>query len=72
MIVHGLDVIPESVHVFILSRNEPPPQLVRLRANDKMNFLGWDEIRFTLEESREIVRTKGQGKIKQRNSLAVA
>jgi len=62
MIAHGLDVISEGVHVFILSRNEPPPQLSRLRANHKISFLGWDEIRFTLEESEGMGRTKGQGK----------
>ena len=63
MIAHGLDMIPEGVHVFILSRNEAPPHLSRLRANHKISFLGWDEIRFTLEESKEMVRTEGQGKI---------
>jgi len=62
MIVHGLEAVPEGVNVFILSRNEPPPQLARLTANDKIHFLGWEEIRFTLEETREVFRASGQKK----------
>lgn len=60
MILHGLDVIPEGVNVFVLSRNEPPPQLTRLLANNKIDFLERNEIQFTVEETREILRTKGQ------------
>ena len=65
MIAHGLDVIPEGIHVFILSRNEPPPELARLRANAKMDFLGWDEIRFTLEESKGLVWAKGKRRVRK-------
>ncbi|RPJ06020.1 MAG: hypothetical protein EHM36_07535 [Deltaproteobacteria bacterium] len=61
MIHHGLDVTPERVAVFILSRGEPPPALARLRANNKMNFLGWDELRLTFDESARIVRQRTRG-----------
>lgn len=60
MIVCGLDVVPDGINVIILSRNEPPRQFARLRANNKINFIGWDNIRFTPEESREVVRTYGR------------
>ncbi len=60
IIVCGLDAVPDGINVIILSRNEPPRQFARLRANNRINFIGWDEIRFTLEESREVVRMYGQ------------
>ncbi len=60
MIVSGLEVIPEGINVIILSRHEPPRQFARLRANNRIGSIGWDEIRFTFKESREIVRMYGQ------------
>ncbi len=59
MIVHGLEAIPEGITIIIVSRKAPPSPFARLRANNKIGFIGWDEIRFTLEESREIVRIHG-------------
>lgn len=55
MLVQGLDAVPEGINVTILSRNEPPPQFARMRANNKVNIIGWEDIRFSLDESREIV-----------------
>ena len=63
MIIQGLDVIPEGINVFILSRNEPPLQLARLLASNKIGFLGGDEIRFTPEETGKLLRAKGQWKL---------
>ncbi len=60
MIAHGLDAIPEGITIIMVSRKEPPQQFARLRANNKMAFIGWDEIRFTLDESREIVSIHGK------------
>jgi LuxR family maltose regulon positive regulatory protein len=59
VISHGLSVIPEKINVIVISRESLPAQLVRLQANNKINFLGWDKIRFTLDESRKIFRMKG-------------
>lgn len=62
MIKYGLELIPEGINVFVLSRKEPPPEFSRLRANNEMSFLGWEEIRLTREETREMVRLKrGRG-----------
>lgn len=54
----GLSIIPEGIHVIIVSRNEPLPAFSRLRANHGIHFIGWNELRLTLEESRGIVRMK--------------
>lgn len=56
-------MIPEGVHVIVVSRNEPLPAFSRLRANNGMHFIGWNELRLTFEESREIVRMKDRKSI---------
>jgi ATP/maltotriose-dependent transcriptional regulator MalT/DNA-binding SARP family transcriptional activator len=58
VIREGLSIIPEKINIIVISRESPPPQLVRLQANSKMCFLGWDEIRFTLDESKKIAKIK--------------
>lgn len=63
MIARGLDVVPEGISVIILSRQQPPPQFARLRANNRIDFIGWDEMRFTLEETRAVVPLYGQEKL---------
>ncbi len=52
MLVNGLKVIPAWIRMIIISGNKPPPQFSRLKANCVMSFIGWNEIRFTLEETR--------------------
>lgn len=59
----GLSVVPEGIKCMIISRSEPPPAFTRLRANGRMCFLGWDEIRFTLDEFCRIAGTKGQKRL---------
>ncbi len=58
VIAQGLEVVPEGIHVIILSREEPAASFAHLTANGRIGFLGWEEIRLTLDESRDIVRTK--------------
>jgi LuxR family maltose regulon positive regulatory protein len=62
IILNGLSRIPEGINVILMSRSEPPPALIRLRANNLMNVLGWDELRLTLEESSGIVRFRSKQK----------
>jgi len=54
----GLSRIPGGIQVFVLSRNEPPPAFARMRANNLLRVTGWEELRFTLEEAKQIVRRK--------------
>ena len=60
IINEGLSIIPEKIQVIVISREGLPQTLVRLHANNAIHFLGWDEIRFTLNESEDILRMKGQ------------
>jgi LuxR family maltose regulon positive regulatory protein len=50
----GLRTIPEKINIFIISRRDPPAQFVRLWANNKMSFLGWNEIRFSIDETKDL------------------
>ncbi|NOG40426.1 MAG: hypothetical protein HND38_02555 [Planctomycetes bacterium] len=58
MIVQGLDIIPDGIHVVVISRADPPHHFARLCANNRCNIIGWDEIRCTLDEFKEITRMK--------------
>ena len=58
MIANGLDIIPDGVHVVVISRGAPPPALARLQANEKISVIGHDDLRFTAEESKELVHAR--------------
>ena len=63
IILNGLSRIPEGINVILISRHEPPPILIQLRANQLMEMIGWDELRLTSEESSGLVRLHTQGKM---------
>jgi DNA-binding SARP family transcriptional activator len=58
----GLSLPPQGIRVFVLSRNEPLPAFMRPRANNGLNVVGRDELRFTLEEAKQMLRQKGKQK----------
>lgn len=58
MLLHALDSIPYGANVILLSRNDCPAPFSRLLANGKIGHLGWNEMRFTLEESAELLRSQ--------------
>jgi DNA-binding SARP family transcriptional activator len=60
--VGGLEAIQPGIHVAVLSRHDPPPQFSRLRANERINYLGWQDLKFSLEETKEIVRARENNK----------
>lgn len=61
--MNGLELVPDGITVFLLSRNQIPQAFIRLQANQKMCAMGWDEIRFTLDESKDVL------KMQMRNEL---
>ena len=60
---HGISRIPEGINVILISRGEPPPVLIPLRANNLMGVLGWNELRLTQDESSAIVRLRSKQKV---------
>jgi DNA-binding SARP family transcriptional activator len=55
----GISQVPDGIKIIFISREDPPEAFVRLRANSLMKTIGWDELKFTLDEANEIVRIRG-------------
>jgi len=55
VIENAISVIPEGITVVILSRNDPPAELARLRAGNTVKIVGWEELRLTLEETEGVM-----------------
>lgn len=58
MLATGFNVLAEGVHAVVISRGEPPSAFARLQANDKIGLLDYRDVRFTLEESQELLRRR--------------
>ena len=58
----GSSVISEDIKVILISRSDPPASFVRLKANRMMQTIGWNQLRFTLAETREILQLSLQKK----------
>ena len=54
--------LPDGVAMIVISRNELPPEFMRLKANNRLAILGWNELRFTLAEIRETVDAARRGR----------
>lgn len=53
-LIDGLTRIPQGLTIILVSRSCPPPCYVKLLANRTMELLGWDDLRLTRKEFREI------------------
>ena len=51
--------IPAGIQCVLISRHEPPPRLVHFLANRNMASIGWQQIRFSLEETRAFLDIHG-------------
>lgn len=65
VIVNGVDALPQGITVIILSRSNHPAQYARLRANNSIELLGWNGIRFTLDETEEVINLRSREKISE-------
>jgi len=54
----GLSTAPQGINVIAISRNQPPQNFARLRANNVIGLLEWEDIRLTEQETADIVRKK--------------
>jgi ATP/maltotriose-dependent transcriptional regulator MalT len=51
----AIQELPPGGCLVLISRNDPPASLARLRANRALALIGWDELRLTREETESIV-----------------
>jgi LuxR family maltose regulon positive regulatory protein len=63
VIRHGLSNIPKGVNVILISRSEPPPVLIHMQANNLMEMIGWQDLRLTLNESKDIVKLQARQEV---------
>ncbi|VAW76717.1 hypothetical protein MNBD_GAMMA15-165 [hydrothermal vent metagenome] len=56
MLASAFDEIPKGVNVIVISRTDPPRSFSRLIANRKLVLIGWDDLRFTVEEELAIAQ----------------
>lgn len=56
----GVEELPQGAKVIFISRTEPPPVLARLRANEIMATIGWNELRLTEEEAKGLIMHRGE------------
>ena len=54
----GIGELPKGAHAIFISRSDPPPSLARLRANEIMKTIGWDELQLTEVESEGIINLR--------------
>ncbi|MBI5206710.1 MAG: hypothetical protein HY934_02855 [Candidatus Firestonebacteria bacterium] len=51
----GLSILSQNISVIFISRLESPPVFARLQANEKIHYIGWDELKFSINEFKEII-----------------
>jgi DNA-binding SARP family transcriptional activator len=56
----GVDVLPPGCNLIFISRQAPPPRLMRQLANRSLALLDWDELKLTPEESSGVARILGR------------
>ncbi len=56
----ALEEIPRSGSVIVISRSEPPRELARLRANQRIELIGWSDLRLSPKELQSMARRRGQ------------
>ncbi len=55
----GLEQLPATFQVVILSRAQPPTAFARLQAHEQMAFLLWEDLRLTFDEVEGIAMLRG-------------
>jgi ATP/maltotriose-dependent transcriptional regulator MalT len=55
VVLDAVAELPPDGCIVVISRGEPPPEMVRLRANRALQVLGWQDLRLTRSESDSIV-----------------
>jgi hypothetical protein len=59
LIATAIAEIPPGVTLVVVSRSDPPEELVRHLASGTLTRLGWESLRLTLEEAGAIARARG-------------
>jgi LuxR family maltose regulon positive regulatory protein len=58
IVAGAVDEVPDQRTLLVISRRDPPDCYARLIANGNVDFVEWDELRLTLEETGRVVGTR--------------
>jgi len=61
----GLGSVPKGLNIIIISRTPPPPILSRMRLNQQMEVITYDDLRLTTEEVRGIAAVSGKADVSE-------
>ncbi len=61
----GISSIPDGLQIILISRSEPPVTFARLRANNAISYIGWDDLKLTLGETQAFVHFRARRKVSQ-------
>ena len=53
----AMECLPEKIRMIVVSRFGPDASFSRLIANNQINVIGWEEIKFTREETEAFIHT---------------
>lgn len=56
----GAEEIPDGINLICLSRTEPPPAFARHASTGRLATIEWQDLRLTLEETRQIAAVRQQ------------
>ena len=68
-IIHGFDAVPDGVTIIVASRAGPPPEFARLLADEKIELVGWSDMKLSPDESREIIRMRGWNTLSEEDTV---
>ncbi|HDH06111.1 MAG TPA: hypothetical protein ENH01_10465 [Nitrospirae bacterium] len=55
-ICRGLEELPDEIRCIVISRDAPPLEMSRMKMNNTIRMVGWQDIAFTLNETKELAR----------------
>jgi LuxR family maltose regulon positive regulatory protein len=71
VILVGVDEIPPDNHLVLIGRKAPPPDWIRLQANQQLGLLTWEDLRLTLEEAVDIVRLRADRELPKKTVKSI-
>ena len=60
---YGLRVLPREIHAICIGRNPPPAAMVHFRSRNLIDFIDWNDLRLTLEETEAIMRVRRNSRV---------
>ena len=59
ILVAAVAEIPRGMNLLVISREQPSNTLARLIANEQIGTVDWNDLRFTIDETKKIAAAKG-------------